>query len=135
MTEVLWNAVQRDSGSTNGWARQVAVDGRGIPWARDSLGNIDKAMLDSNDMPTSWQQRIPAGGPATYLSAGPHRHSYLSPNFGAAGHVFGWSSDRVNPNATTPTDVHTPPKTFDRIAGALPYLWGVEPNGSVWYAR
>jgi hypothetical protein len=120
---------------TNGQAVQVAVDGFGVPWARDAQGNILRATLGPDNMPVSWAVYHPASG-ATYLSAGGYKNNFLSPNFlGASGHVFGWSTSKRDPSTVTPTDLYTPPMTFDRIAGSLPYLWAIEPNGNVWYAR
>jgi hypothetical protein len=115
------------------WGKQVAVDGRGRPWVLRASGTLNGLGLDANDMPASLSPYPAPGGGVQRVTAGAHRNAFLPPVVLANdGHLHILSHSTF---AFSWYDAGATPVVFDRIAGSIPYLWALEPDGRVWYQR
>jgi hypothetical protein len=114
-----------------GAAVQVAVDQKGIPFARTNEGTVWQAVLDANGMPTGWNQLpMPTGRSAKYLATGGNRFFPQPPvALGDDGHIFTRSS------LGTWFDAATPAPTLAQITGTMPFVWAVASDQTIWYGR
>jgi hypothetical protein len=130
----------------NGWAVEIAVDASGTPWVRNSANRIYKGVLDGAGMPVwTWTPGI-----GQHLGSGAVYGSILSGTGNGTlpdgvakdlsisvigmenpAHVY---AQRNDPGLNF-ADNGAPPVNFVQVAGSLPYIWGVDAGGGIWYSH